>query len=173
MDEPTRNQLFYELDALTGAYDSIFIDHSSGIHPGVLQFAAACHQHVVVTTTEPTSYTDAYAIMKILSKRFGIRHFGLLVTMSDDLAEASRVIARFGDVARNHLDIRLALLDIIPWEPKLAESIRRRQPFVERYGQHELTRRLDRIRLKLEATEIAPSHGLSFFYGNQTTLSAR
>jgi flagellar biosynthesis protein FlhG len=165
MDEAKRNQVYYELDGLAGHYDTVFFDHASGIHSSVLQFVAASHQHVIVTTAEPTSYTDAYAIMKLLSKRFGVREFGLIVTGTEDPAEAKRVIARFSDVARCHLGVRPSLLDIIPWEPKLAESIRRQQPFVERYPSHALTDRLTALLGRLLAVPLVPHHGLNFGYG--------
>lgn len=163
LDEATRNNLFYQLESLAGTQDLILLDHSSGIHWGVLQFAAASHQHVIVTTGEPTSYTDAYAIMKVLSKRFGVRRFGLLVTMSESQSETERVIERFREVTENNLGVRVALLDIIPREPKMAEAIRYQQPFVERYASHEVTRRLRRVCEELVKMPLDVSSGLRFF----------
>ncbi len=170
LDAATRNGLYYQLDSLSTLQDVVLLDHSSGIHWGVLQFAAAAHQHVIVTTAEPTSYTDAYAIMKVLSKRFGIRRFGLLVTMSESQTETERVIARFGEVVENQLGVRLQVLDIIPWEAKLAEAIRYQQPFVERYPAHELTRRLRRICGELDKLPLNVSAGLRFFSSEQPPL---
>ncbi len=172
LDEATRNGLFYQLDGLNAVQDIILLDHSSGIHWSVLQFAAASHQHVIVTTAEPTSYTDAYAIMKVLSKRFGVRRFGLIVTMSENQSETERVITRFGDVVESHLGVRLQVLDIIPWEQKLAEAIRYQQPFVERYPGHEITRRFRRICLELDKLPRSVSTGLQFFSGENSPLTA-
>lgn len=172
MDEATRNGLFYQLDGLSTSNDIVVLDHSSGIHWSVLQFAAASHQHVIVTTGEPTSYTDAYAIMKVLSKRFGVRRFGLIVTMSESQKETERVIARFEEVVENHLGVHLKVLDIIPWEQKLAEAIRYQQPFVERYPTHELTRRFRQICQELDRFPVSASTGLQFFSGEQTPTTA-
>jgi flagellar biosynthesis protein FlhG len=173
LDEATRNNLFYQLDQLAFTHDLILLDHSSGIHWGVLQFAAAAHQHVIVTTGEPTSYTDAYAIMKVLSRRFGVRRFGLLVTMSENQVETERVISRFTQVVESNLAVRLSTIDIIPWEIKMAEAIRHQQPFVERYPNHELTRRFRRVCLELEKFPQHSSAGLQFFQGAQTPLKVK
>jgi flagellar biosynthesis protein FlhG len=170
LDEATRNSLFYQLDQLEGVYDLILLDHSSGIHWGVLQFAAAAHQHVIVTTGEPTSYTDAYAIMKMLSKRFSVRRFGLLVTMSENHLETEKVIGRFGDVVESGLGVKLSLIDIIPWEQKMSESIRFQQPFVERYPGHDLTRRLKHVCSELDKMPLRVSGGLQFFSHSQNPL---
>lgn len=173
LDEATRNGLFYQLDQLANTHDLILLDHSSGIHSSVLQFAAAAHQHIIVTTGEPTSYTDAYAIMKVLSKRFGIRRFGLLVTMSENQVETERVIARFADVVESNLGVRVSTIDILPWEPKLSEAIRYQQPFVERYPGHEMVRRFRRICVELDRLPLNVSSGLQFFHNAQTPLTVR
>lgn len=157
-----RIRLFYEIESLSD-YDLVLLDHSSGIHWGVLQFAAPSHQHVIVTTSEPTSYTDAYAIMKVLSKRFRIRDFFLVVSQSMSVSQARSVISRFCDVARNQLEIRLKVLDILPWEPKLALSILRQKAFVSLYPEHAFSEILARLCGYIERSETRASHGLRFF----------
>lgn len=167
LPESARNQLFYEMEQVGRDYDQILFDHASGVHWAVLQFAAASHQHVIVTTPEPTSYTDAYAIMKLLSKRFAIREFCLIVTMSGDRKDTEEVIHRFSEVVRTHLDVRINLLDIFPWEPKLGESIRRQKAFVSMFPKEEMTAQFGRLCAKLDRAEPNHSHGLKFFYGQE------
>jgi flagellar biosynthesis protein FlhG len=168
LSEGVRNQLFFELESLIPDYDRVLFDHSSGIHWGVLQFAAASHEHVIVTTPEPTSYTDAYAIMKILSRRFGVRNFWLLVTMSHNYPESERIIDRFTEVTRSHLDVSVKLLDILEWEPLVSASIRNQKPFVDTYPAHKLTGQFSRILDQIEKSPISHSHGLNFFYPGET-----
>jgi len=171
MDAAARNQIFFEIEASAHGYDVLLFDHGSGVNWNVLQFAAASHQHVIVTTPEPTSYTDAYAIMKLLSRRFAVRHFWLLVTMSQNGVETEGIISRFSDVVRDHLDVRVSLLDIMPWESKLAESIRRQRPYVEWEPDTKLTRQFRGICERLETSSPDLSHGLKFFYGTDETSS--
>jgi flagellar biosynthesis protein FlhG len=170
LSEAARHQLLFEMESLANRYDLILFDHSSGVHWGVLPFAAAAHQHVIVTTSEPTSYTDAYAIMKILSKRFAIRDFCLLVTLSQSRSESETIITRFSEFVRSRLGIRLTLLDIFPWEPRVAESIRRQKPFAGMYPQSDFTTQLRRLCDQLETGHLRPNHGLSFFYANQSSV---
>lgn len=167
LSETARNRLYFELETLRDSYDLILLDHSSGIHWGVLQFAAASHQHVIVTTPEPTSYTDAYAIMKILSKRFSIREFSLIVTMCQGM-EAEKAIARFVDVTQSQLNVRVQLLDQLFWEPKVNESICRQKPFVEIFPNQDFALRLERLTEKLEAMGLPQHHGLRFFFDTPT-----
>jgi len=172
LGETARQQLFFELDGLKDAYDWVLLDHSSGIHHGVLPFAAAAHQHVIVTTCEPTSYTDAYAIMKLLSKRFGVKEFALVVTMAGDRAEAGRIMDRFIDVAHSHLQVRVRLLDIFSWEPKMAEAIRRQTPFVDLYPNSDTALRLEKLSQSIALAVPAPTNGLRFFYQDVVTSNS-
>lgn len=167
LDETKRNHLFFEIEGIAESYDLILIDHGSGVNWGVLQFAAAAHKHVIVTTPEPTAYTDAYAIMKLLRKRFAIRDFCLLVTFSGNRAETAAILDRFTDVVYGNLDVRLRLLDILPWEPRFAESIRRQQAYVERFPGSPLTAQLKQVCAALERAPIAESHGIRF-WSNET-----
>ncbi len=174
LSEIHRNQLYYEIDALQEDYDLVLIDHSSGVHWGVIQFAAAAHQHVIVTTAEPTSYMDAYAIMKILSQRFKIRNFQLMVTMSQDLSETQKIIERFIDITQSHLDVKVLEVGHFLFEPKLAESLRQQKPFVSLYTDIAFTQQLSRVCKLLERIPCEKGSGLKFFYSeNINPIAAR
>lgn len=174
LTEAHRNQLFYEIDALQDEYDLILIDHSSGVHWGVIQFAAAAHNHVVVTTAEPTSYMDAYAIMKILSQRFKIRNFQLIVTMSQSLTETEKIIERFIDITQSHLDINVKEMGHFSFEPKLAESLRQQKPFAVLYPEIAFTRQLAKVCKILDKEPMERGSGLKFYYSqNINPIAAR
>lgn len=167
LTEAQRNQLFFEIDALgTKRYDRILIDHSSGISWGVLQFAAAAHQHVVVTTPEPTSYMDAYAIMKLLSKRYSIREFWLVGALCTRMRDAERTFGKFLDTARGQLSVRVHIAGIIPWDSRLITSMQAQRAFVDLFPQDEITDRFQQIRTALDRKETGRFHGMQYFFDN-------
>jgi flagellar biosynthesis protein FlhG len=168
LTESHRNHIFFEIEHLVNDYDLVLFDHSSGIHWSVLQFAAASHEQVIVTTPEPTSYTDAYAIMKILSKRFSVKEFSLLVTMSQNRAETEKIIAQFANVVRMHLGVRIRVLDIFPWEPNVSASIRSQKLFVDSYPIHGFTHQLVKVREALDDHVSNASGGLNFAYTGES-----
>ncbi len=166
LDEVCRNQLFFEIENLQDEFELILLDHSSGLQSSVTAFAAAAHQHVVVTTSEPTSYTDAYAIMKVLSQKYSVRDFWLLVTMSHNVAESDKIMERFMDISRSQLDVKVRLLDIFPWEPRLSEAIRRQRAFTELFPNDGFTRKFADICNLLDISPVSTGNGLKFFYGS-------
>lgn len=163
LSEVNRNHLFFEFESIIDRYDLLLIDHSSGIHWNVLQFAAASHQHVVVTTCEPSSYTDAYAIIKILLKRFQIREFQIIATMSHHVPETERVLERFQEVVWNQLGIQVQVLGILPWDLRFSESVKKQKAFVDLYPHVDFTARLSRMGERIENARLTPTGGLKFF----------
>ena len=71
-----------ELGDLEKEIDLFLIDTAAGISSNVLYFSTVAQEILVVATADPTSVTDAYAIMKILSQRYGEKRFKLLINMA-------------------------------------------------------------------------------------------
>jgi len=167
LNEDVKNHLFFELDSLAGQYERLLFDHSSGVHSEVLWFAAACHQHVVVTTTEPTSYADAYAIMKLLSKNYHIRSFQLVVTLADHVGESHMAASRFCEVVHKNLDCQVRILDVLPRELKMSEAIRAGQPFVLKFPTNPLVGQFKKVCADLDRQKESNHSGLQFFIQNR------
>ena len=68
-------EIFNELNVLLSYYDIVLIDTAAGISSNVLYFNASANEIMVVVTPEPTSITDAYALMKIMSVKYQEKHF--------------------------------------------------------------------------------------------------
>jgi MinD-like ATPase involved in chromosome partitioning or flagellar assembly len=75
-------QILDEIDALDGEVDVLLIDVAAGLSSNVLYFAAAASETLVVTTPEPTAIADAYALVKVLSTRWGRTTFPVVVNMA-------------------------------------------------------------------------------------------
>jgi len=169
LTEIQRTQLFFEMESLEDRFDWILLDHSSGIGQDVLHFAAAAHEHVILTTSEPTSYTDAYAIMKVLSKRFSINEFKVVVTMSHNLVESWGIIDRFADVARSKLGVKVKVIDVFDFDQRVSECLRGGDLFVNKYPESILAQKLEKAIYSLcKGTQ--KQNGLRFFYGKTTNL---
>ena len=93
LGEGEKLNLLTEFETLADQADIIFVDTGAGISSNVLYFNSACDECVVIATNEPTSITDAYAMMKVMSLEYGTRYFKLIVNMVDSAAEAKKVYA--------------------------------------------------------------------------------
>src|SRR5205823_3452108 len=100
-----RQRLVDALGQLEQQTDVILIDTGAGISPNVLSFTRAADHVLVVTTPEPTAITDAYAVVKVISRETGERRISLLVNQVRTSAEAKVVYGRIAQVAKQFLSV--------------------------------------------------------------------
>ncbi len=116
-----------ELSSLKTRYDYILIDTGAGISPNVLRFNAAVDEVCVISNTEPTSITDAYALMKIMSSKYQVSSFNLIVNESN-LQEARSVYSRLVKVLNRFLTVNLELIGCIPRDPNFIKAVKQQTP---------------------------------------------
>ena len=110
--------------------DVILIDTGAGISPNVLSFTRAADHVLVVTTPEPTAITDAYAVVKVVSRDGAERRISLLVNQARSVGEARVVYERIAKVARQFLGISVFDAGFVMLDEAVCVAVRRRLPFV-------------------------------------------
>ncbi len=127
LSELTHDQklnLLSEFNSLTDSIDLLIIDTGAGISSNVMYFNLAAQEKFVVVTPEPTSITDAYAIMKVMSKKFSEKYFKLIVNEVRDETEARRVFDNLSSVAERFLDISIDFLGFIVHDKHVPKAVR-------------------------------------------------
>jgi flagellar biosynthesis protein FlhG len=132
-----RQSLVAALAELEARTDVILIDTGAGISPNVLSFTRSADQVLVVTTPEPTAITDAYAVIKVISRDTAetnglpsSRPISLLVNQVRQRDEGQLVYERIAKVARQFLGVHVLDAGSIPSDPEVPNAVRRRTPFL-------------------------------------------
>jgi flagellar biosynthesis protein FlhG len=133
LTEGQRLQLLAELDTLETQVDFLFVDTGAGISANVMYFNMAAQDIVVVVTPEPTSMTDAYALMKILSTKYAEKNFKVLLNAVTNAAEAQEVFRRLSTVAERFLTISLDYLGFVVYDAAFSQAVRQQKPLLELY----------------------------------------
>ncbi|MDQ6952027.1 MAG: MinD/ParA family protein [Mariprofundaceae bacterium] len=94
-------------------YDLVLIDTAAGIGDNVLFFVASAESSLVVLTPDPTSLTDAYALIKVLSQQRDVHRFMVLVNQVDAF-EGELTFRRLMSVADRYLDVQLDYVGCMP-----------------------------------------------------------
>lgn len=110
-----------ELDALACDADLVLVDTGSGISDSVTYFTTAAQEIVVVVTPEPSSLTDAYALVKVLASNHHEKRFWILANNVAGADEAQRL---FDTLSRTALKFLNASLDFLGWVPRDQELVR-------------------------------------------------
>ncbi len=126
--------LLAEMDELASSIDLLLIDTSAGISDTVLYFNMAAQERVIVVTPEPTSITDAYALIKVLSHRHRIREFSILVNCVSGAQESHKVYKQLSAVADRFLgQLSLKYLGYIPRDEAVPKAVCNQRAVVEMF----------------------------------------
>jgi flagellar biosynthesis protein FlhG len=132
-------QLLYEkiqmikstLGSIVPNYDEVLLDTGAGISEVVLQFNLFAAKNIIVLNREPTSLTDAYAVIKVMYQRFGRESFGIIINSANDESEADRLFFHMDTVSREFLGFPLHYLGYIVLDDSVPMSIVNRQVLIQ------------------------------------------
>ena len=134
LTEGQKATLLEEMDSLEDSLDVLLIDTSAGIGYNVIYFNLAAHDRVVVVTPEPTSITDAYALIKFLFTQHREKNFHILVNETRSEGEGKEVFAKLASVADRFLGgPSLYYLGHIPYDTNIPKAVRRQKAFLEAF----------------------------------------
>ncbi len=83
-------RLLQALRGIAGAYDAVILDLSAGLDRSVRRMAAFADTLLVVATEDPTSLTDAYALMKLHAQGEGGADVRIVVNQAASAASGGR-----------------------------------------------------------------------------------
>jgi flagellar biosynthesis protein FlhG len=135
-----REQLLQIIDTVAPRFDHIILDTGAGISDVVLYAVSLADQVLVVATPEPTSMTDAYALIKVLATQQKRQEIRLVVNQVGRAGEGrvirgqlQLVVDRFVTplLPPGALAPRLELVGEVPLDPAVREAVKRRQLLLE------------------------------------------
>lgn len=167
LNDYQKNRIKQEFDLLTDPIDILLIDTAAGVSSNVMYFNAVAQEVVVVVSPEPTSITDAYALMKLLSLRHCKRQFKLLVNLANSAQEAYEVFRQLDLVAERFLSITIEYVGYIPFDEKVTKCVRRQRVVSELYPDTGAAKGFTSLADKICAsTPACAEEGNPDFFGN-------
>ncbi len=113
--------------------DVLLVDTSAGISHSVVSFTRASQEVVVVVCDEPASITDAYALIKLLSREYGLYRFRILANMAQSAQEGRELFAKISRVTDRFLDVMLDFMGMVPYDDYLRKAVRRQRTVIHSY----------------------------------------
>lgn len=107
---------------LSNPVDVVLIDTAIGSASQVLPLSLASQQVLVVLSGAPSSITDAYVLIKMMSQEYAKQHFFVLVNKVKSEQAAHTIFDNISSVARRHLSVSLDYMGFIPMDEKLRRS---------------------------------------------------
>ncbi|MCP4020499.1 MAG: MinD/ParA family protein [Desulfobacteraceae bacterium] len=169
LSEGEKLNLIGEFEALADISDVIFVDTGAGISSNVLYFNSTSDECIVIATKEPTSITDAYALMKVMSQQHDSKYFKLIVNMVDNEKEAKRVYAALSSALDKFLkDVVLEYAGFIPFDPHLQKAVQKRGLIMDLHPLSPASKAMEDLAVNLVNTTRRPhSQGNLKFFVNK------
>ncbi len=118
---------------LSNMFDVLIIDTGAGISDSVISFCGASQDVVVVVHDEPASITDAYAFIKVMSRKHKVNRFHILANMTHGVREGQELFVKLSKATDRFLDVVLSFLGSIPFDSKLRKAIQHQRAVVDAF----------------------------------------
>ena len=155
-----------ELDILLDSFDILLIDTAAGISSNVMYFNSTAQEILVIVSPEPTSITDAYALMKVLSLKYSQNYFKLVVNQASSKEEALEVYRQLNLVAERFLDISIEYMGHVIHDVNIAKSVRQQKIVGEIYPDTIASKCFNSLATKIEksGTTKTPKGNTNFLW---------
>jgi len=118
---------------LGNAVDVLIVDTGAGISDTVINFCRASQDVIVVVHDEPASITDAYAFIKVMSRKHEVSRFHVLANMTHDAHEGRQLFMKLSKATDRFLDVVLTFTGTVPYDEKLRKAIQHQRAVVEAF----------------------------------------
>jgi flagellar biosynthesis protein FlhG len=134
-----------QISKLHGHVDFLLFDTGAGLSKETVRFITAAQETIVVTTPEPTSITDAYALIKMVKSMGHHVNFRLIVNRVGDEREGNQTADNIRQVADKYLGLDLPLLGFVPEDASVSKAVKRQTALAVAYPSSQAYRGIERI----------------------------
>jgi MinD-like ATPase involved in chromosome partitioning or flagellar assembly len=152
-----RQRLTATVGHLERDYDHILIDVPAGIGEDVLYFMQSADLPIVVINEQPTSMTDAFALLRLLKRKGLRRGAGVLVNQASNPARARFIYHRFSNAVKQIIGMNTISLGYVSDDPGVTEAVLKQVPYVRLYPDSSVTASLDKLAQTLARTRVKPN----------------
>ncbi|WP_243545988.1 MinD/ParA family protein [Pseudodesulfovibrio tunisiensis] len=167
LDRGQKLDLLDAMDTLDDEIDYLIVDTGAGINENVLYFNMAVQERLLVMTPEPTSLTDAYALIKVLKLNHGVEKFRVLVNMVKDQRTAKDVYIKLANACDHFLSgVSLDLVGFIPYDTNVRKAVISQTPFCHKFAKTPASVAIRQAAQKINSWRVTPNTdgNIKFFW---------
>jgi flagellar biosynthesis protein FlhG len=157
LDARSREKVIDTIDRLGERFDTLVIDTPAGIGDTAMALAGAAAEVIVVATPEPLSLADAYACLKVLVAKQGVRRAYILPNEVRSPSEADEVFGRLAALVDRFIGIELEMLPAVPFDAAITRAAAAGTPVVVHSPDSPASRAFRQVTRRLDALARPPS----------------
>ena len=141
----------------------LIVDIAAGADDSALIFSMACDRVVVVIVGEPTSFIDAYSLIKAAFLDYKINNFGIVLNMTVSEMQAKLNFNKFQSITQKFLDVNLKYLGHVNSSQRIRNSIISRTPLMSKSNKNSDTKYFENISQALSSLDSNNTGSIKFF----------
>lgn len=145
--------IVHAFSELTEDLDVLIVDTAAGLSESVLRFCEAGNEVLVVVCDEPTSITDAYALIKVLSMERGVSRFRIITNMTHQGGDGRHLFEKLLRVTERFLQVTLDHAGSIPYDDRVWRAVQLQTPFVTSFPTSLAASALKKLALRADSWE--------------------
>lgn len=153
------NYFMQQIETVADGMDFVIFDTGAGLSQENFNFIQSADECIVVTTPEPTSITDAYALIKVVSSRERGTMFKLIVNRASDEKEAAQTADKIRVAAQKFLNVDVPLLGYIGDDSHVVQAVKKQVPFSMAFPGCAAAREIQRIAGLYASVPASPEPG--------------
>ncbi len=140
----------------------LIVDVAAGAEDNSVIFANACGRIVVVIVGEPTSFIDAYSLIKTINLKSSFKNFCLVINQVENKKIADNIFLKFQEITSKFLDVKLHYVGFVQQSNLIRKSIIKREPIISSNPNLDLSKNFLKIAHEILKTPENDWGGLSF-----------
>lgn len=154
MPQESFDKIIASLEEVCCYADVILIDTGAGISKSVMSFVLASKEVIVVTTPEPTSITDAYALIKTVSFHDKEKNIKVVVNRSENINESKIAFEKLRNASEKFLNIRIDKLGYLVEDSNVTKAVKLQNPFILQFPNTKVSKNIELIALNFNNNQI-------------------
>jgi len=130
VDQVKRGNIIRSLKQISTNYEMLVVDVAAGASDASIEFCAACEKLIIVIMGEPTSFMDAYSLIKSAHLDYELDNFGIVVNQSASMQQAEALFEKFKSITDKFISVNQEFLGYVPKSENIRKSIVSRSPIM-------------------------------------------
>lgn len=163
-----------QIEEAAAEFDYLIVDTQAGIGPEVMYFNSAAAEIVCVITGEPTSLTDAYALIKVMASEYGEKEIKVVANNVKDERTGREAYLRLERAVERFLHVKLVYLGSVPSDSAVKSAILEQEPLLNLFPSSAAAQGFKRVAERLDQDFFTRrvKGGMQFFFKQLMDASA-
>jgi len=149
LDKSHIGKFISDISLLDKLFDVILIDTGAGLSRNIMSFILAADEVLLITTPEPTAITDAYAMIKMISKNDKHRVVKVVVNKAESLKEANDILDKLLMVSDRFLSFKVQKTGYILVDDCIPKAVKQQRPFCLSYPKSQASHQITELAMNL------------------------